>query len=110
MLAQPIYQAERILSGMTNVLTVAGSDPTGGAGIQADLKAIESLGIHACTVITCVTSQNSAGVQSVSPVPPAEIGNQIASVLADGAVGAVKTGMLSDSGTVKIVAGRLRRL
>ena len=99
-----------MLSRMTNVLTVAGSDPIGGAGIQADLKAIESLGIHACTVITCATSQNTMGVQSISPVPPPEVGRQIDSVLADIIISAIKTGMLYDDSIVRTVAKRLRPL
>ncbi|UCE44899.1 MAG: bifunctional hydroxymethylpyrimidine kinase/phosphomethylpyrimidine kinase [Methanobacteriota archaeon] len=95
---------------MTNILTVAGSDPAGGAGIQADLKAIEAVGLHACTVITCVTAQNTQGVQSIHPVPPEEIDRQLKSILSDIAISAAKTGMLYDAETVKVVSRRLRQL
>ena len=99
-----------MLSEMTNVLTIAGSDPVGGAGVQADIKAIEAMGLHACTVVTCLTAQNTRGVQSISPVPPGDVGRQLDSVLADVDIGAAKTGMLYDAGTVKAVSKRLRRL
>ncbi|UCE81414.1 MAG: bifunctional hydroxymethylpyrimidine kinase/phosphomethylpyrimidine kinase [Methanobacteriota archaeon] len=95
---------------MTTVLTVAGSDPVAGAGVQADLKAIEAMGLHACTVITCVTAQNTVGVQSIFPVPPEEVEHQLDSVLADVDISAVKTGMLYDADIVGVVSDRLRRL
>ncbi|MDH3365696.1 MAG: bifunctional hydroxymethylpyrimidine kinase/phosphomethylpyrimidine kinase [Thermoplasmata archaeon] len=95
---------------MTNILTVAGSDPVAGAGIQADLKAIEALGMHACTVITCITAQNTKGVFSISPVSPEEVDRQLESVLTDVSVNAVKTGMLFDAETVRVVSNRIRSL
>jgi hydroxymethylpyrimidine kinase/phosphomethylpyrimidine kinase len=99
-----------MLSRMTNILTIAGSDPVAGAGIQADLKAIEALGMRACTVITCITSQNTKGVYSVAPVSPEEVDRQLDAVLTDVRVDAVKTGMLYDPETVDVVSRRLRCL
>ncbi len=97
-----------MLSRMTNILSIAGSDPVAGAGIQADLKAIEALGMRACTVITCVTSQNTRGVFSVTPVPPEEVDGQLEAVFSDVRVDAVKTGMLYDPETVEVVSRRLQ--
>ncbi len=93
---------------MANALTIAGSDSVGGAGLQADLKAFEALGIHGCTVVTCVTSQNTNGVSSIFPIPQQEVASQIRSVLEDVKLGAVKTGMLFSSETVKTVATLLK--
>ena len=56
--------------GIKTVLTIAGSDSSGGAGIQMDLKAFAALGVHGCTVVTAVTAQNTATVKHVSPCPP----------------------------------------
>lgn len=93
---------------MTSVLTVAGSDPVGGAGLQADLKAIEAMGLHGCSVVTCVTSQNTKGVYSVFPVPEEEIEAQLRAVLDDVRLGAVKTGMLYSGEIVRTVSRSLR--
>ncbi|NLL94582.1 MAG: bifunctional hydroxymethylpyrimidine kinase/phosphomethylpyrimidine kinase [Thermoplasmatales archaeon] len=79
---------------MKVALSIAGSDPIGGAGIQADVKAMAALGVHCCTAITAVTSQNSKGVQRVLPLGHEDIAGQIASVLADAVPDAVKFGML----------------
>ncbi|MGB2582262.1 MAG: bifunctional hydroxymethylpyrimidine kinase/phosphomethylpyrimidine kinase, partial [Thermoplasmata archaeon] len=87
---------------MTNVLTIAGSDPVGGAGLQADLKAIEASGAHGCTVVTCLTAQNTKTVASIYPVPPAEVDKQLKAVLSDVRIDAVKTGMLYSAETVKV--------
>ncbi|HIH01466.1 TPA: bifunctional hydroxymethylpyrimidine kinase/phosphomethylpyrimidine kinase [Thermoplasmata archaeon] len=94
---------------MTNVLAIAGSDPSGGAGLQADLKAIEASGAHACTVVTCVTAQNTKAVSSIHAVPPEEVDRQLKAVLSDVSVDAVKTGMLYAPQTVEVVASRLKR-
>ncbi len=104
-----IYQHMHTLLDMTNVLTVAGSDPVGGAGIQADTKAIEAMGLHACSVVTCVTSQNTKGVYSISPVPSDEVEAQLKAVLKDVRFDAAKTGMLYDDGIVRTVSRMLRR-
>jgi hydroxymethylpyrimidine/phosphomethylpyrimidine kinase len=93
---------------MANALTIAGSDSVGGAGLQADLKAFEALGVHGCSVVTCVTSQNTKGVSSIFPVPPEEVSNQLVSVLQDVKLDAVKTGMLYSADIVKAVSTNLK--
>lgn len=93
---------------MANALTIAGSDSVGGAGLQADLKAFEALGVHGCSVVTCVTSQNTKRVSSIFPLPPAEVASQLESVLDDVKLDAVKTGMLYSSEIVKTVSTKLR--
>jgi hydroxymethylpyrimidine/phosphomethylpyrimidine kinase len=86
------------------VLTVAGSDSGGGAGIQADLKTMLALGVHGMSVITAVTAQNSLGVQGVWELPPAAVRAQYRSVVDDIGVQAVKTGMLASAELVEAVA------
>ena len=90
-------------------LTIAGSDSSGGAGIQADLKAFSALGVYGASVITALTAQNTQGVQGVHDVPPGFIAQQIDSVFTDLAVGAVKIGMLSKAATIEAVAAGLDR-
>jgi hydroxymethylpyrimidine/phosphomethylpyrimidine kinase len=90
-------------------LTIAGSDPSGGAGIQADLKTFTALGVYGAAVVTSLTAQNTHGVTGVYPVPPRFIRDQIAAVASDLAVGAVKTGMLGDRDAVMAVAEALQR-
>lgn len=90
------------------VLTVAGSDSGGGAGIQADLRTFAALGVHGATAITAVTAQNTAEVRSVHPLPPEVVDAQIGAVVADLPVAAVKTGMLATSDITRVVAGRAR--
>jgi hydroxymethylpyrimidine/phosphomethylpyrimidine kinase len=94
---------------MKVALTIAGSDSSGGAGIQADVKAIASLGVHPCTVITCVTSQNTEKVDSIFPMPRQEIEKQLNSVLSDIGVGAAKTGMLYSPEIVEVVGEGLEK-
>jgi len=94
---------------MPNALTIAGSDSVGGAGLQADIKAFEALGIHACSVVTCVTSQNTTGVASIFPIPAVEVASQLDSVLSDVKLDAVKTGMLYSEDIVSTVASRIRK-
>src|SRR4051794_23122003 len=77
------------------VLTVAGSDSGGGAGIQADLKTMLALGVHGMSVVVAVTAQNSVGVQGYWELPPDAVRAQLASVLDDIGVDALKTGMLA---------------
>jgi hydroxymethylpyrimidine/phosphomethylpyrimidine kinase len=89
-------------------LTIAGSDPSGGAGIQADLKTFSALGVYGAAIITALTAQNTLGVKAVEEVPAAFILAQIDSVLADLDVSAAKTGMLGNRATVLVVAKRLR--
>ncbi|HYF56470.1 MAG TPA: bifunctional hydroxymethylpyrimidine kinase/phosphomethylpyrimidine kinase [Salinarimonas sp.] len=90
-------------------VTIAGSDSSGGAGIQADLKTFSALGVYGASVITALTAQNTSGVQGIHDVPPAFIGAQIDSVFSDLAVGAVKIGMLSRPGAIEAVAAGLAR-
>jgi len=92
------------------ILTVAGSDSGGGAGIQADLKTIERLGGFAMTAVTAVTAQNTLGVHGVWSLPPDAVERQIAAVANDIGVDAVKTGMLDSVALVRTVAAVLRRL
>ena len=86
------------------VLTIAGSDSCGGAGIQADLKTMQALGAYGMSVITAVTAQNSVGVQDFWDLPPEVVRAQLESVLSDVPVQAVKTGMLASSAIVSVVA------
>ncbi|KAI0062018.1 hypothetical protein BV25DRAFT_1804558 [Artomyces pyxidatus] len=90
------------------VMTIAGSDSSGGAGIQADLKTFTALGCYGTSVITALTAQNTVGVQGVHSVPPAFVEQQMRSVLDDIKVVAIKTGMLSDAGVTAAVAQGLR--
>ncbi|MDT3400474.1 bifunctional hydroxymethylpyrimidine kinase/phosphomethylpyrimidine kinase [Streptomyces sp. B1866] len=89
------------------VLTVAGSDSGGGAGVQADLKAMLALGVHGMSVITAVTAQNSLGVQGAWELPAEAVRAQFRSVVDDIGVQAVKTGMLASAELVETVAGLL---
>jgi hydroxymethylpyrimidine/phosphomethylpyrimidine kinase len=89
-------------------LTVAGSDSGGGAGIQADLRTFAALGVHGACAITAVTAQNTAEVRAVHCLPPDVVDAQIAAVLADLEVAAVKTGMLATTEIAEVVAGWAR--
>ena len=95
---------------MRTVLTVAGSDSGGGAGIQADLKTMLALGVHGMSVVAAVTAQNSVGVQGAWDLPVEAVLAQLDSVLGDIGADAVKTGMLSSPEIVAAVAGRLTGL
>jgi len=88
---------------MKCILSIAGSDSGGGAGIQADIKTITSLGAHALTVITALTAQNSIGVLAIHPVPPGFIARQIKAVVEDMPPDAVKVGMVFNAAAVKAV-------
>lgn len=92
------------MSAPPRVLTVAGSDSGGGAGIQADLKTMLALGVHGMSVVTAVTAQNSLGVQGAWELPVAAVRAQYRSVVDDIGVQAVKTGMLSSAELVEVVA------
>jgi len=91
-------------------LTIAGSDSSGGAGIQADLKTFSALGAYGASVVTALTAQNTIGVQGVHPVPPDFISAQMTSVFSDLAVGAAKTGMLGTAAIVSTVSDMLAML
>lgn len=88
-------------------LTIAGSDPSGGAGIQADLKTFSAFGIYGSSVITALTAQNTTGVTGIFKVPPEFIRAQFDAVTGDLNIAAVKTGMLADAATVTQVASLL---
>ncbi|SDU85835.1 hydroxymethylpyrimidine/phosphomethylpyrimidine kinase [Microlunatus sagamiharensis] len=92
------------------VLTVAGSDSGGGAGIQADLKTMLAHGVHGTSVLTAVTAQNSVGVQGVWGLPGAAVEAQFRSVVDDIGVDAVKVGMLGSAATCALVADLLETL
>jgi hydroxymethylpyrimidine/phosphomethylpyrimidine kinase len=89
------------------VLSIAGSDSGGGAGIQADLKAFAASGVHGMTAITAITAQNTVGVTAVHHVPPEVIEAQVRAVAADIGVDAVKIGMLGTVATIEAVARAL---
>lgn len=94
---------------MKRVLTIAGSDSSGGAGIQADLKTFAQLGAYGLSVVTAVTAQNSLGVQKIFKVAPKVVAAQIDSVARDIGVDACKVGMLYSPQLVDIVADRIHR-
>jgi hydroxymethylpyrimidine/phosphomethylpyrimidine kinase len=85
-------------------LTIAGSDSSGGAGIQADLKTFSALGVYGASVITALTAQNTLGVEGVHVVPPDFVRAQMRAVASDLAVGAIKIGMLATSAVIGAVA------
>jgi hydroxymethylpyrimidine/phosphomethylpyrimidine kinase len=89
------------------VLSIAGSDSGGGAGIQADLKAFAACGVHGMTAITAITAQNTVGVTGVYPLPPEAIVEQVRAVVGDIGVDAVKIGMLGNTETIAAVARAL---
>lgn len=89
------------------VLSIAGSDSGGGAGIQADIKAITMNGGYAMTAITAITLQNTTGVYGVVPMAPSAISEQIRLTLSDIGADVIKTGMLGDRATIELVADRL---
>jgi hydroxymethylpyrimidine/phosphomethylpyrimidine kinase len=95
---------------LPRVLTVAGSDSGGGAGIQADLKTMLACGVHGMSVVAAVTAQNSLGVQGYWELPPDAVRAQLESVLSDIGADAVKTGMLASSGLVSLTASVLAGL
>lgn len=95
-------------TAIPNLLTIAGTDPTGGAGIQADLKTFSALGAYGMSVITAVVTQNTRGVRAVTPMTPDCVAAQIDAVFDDVRVDAVKIGMLHDEGIIEAVASRLR--
>ena len=90
------------------VLTIAGSDSGGGAGIQADLKTFSAHGVYGMSVITAVTAQNTQEVKAVQDISPKLIGQQIEAVFEDLGVDAVKIGMVSQVESIKMIAKKLR--
>src|SRR5437588_750470 len=101
-----------LLSGLRmtiSALTIAGSDPSGGAGIQADLRVFNALGVAGLSALSALTVQNSHGVLDVHPVPGDVLFDQIEAILEDSPVRAVKIGMLGGADQVRAVAEALRR-
>jgi len=94
---------------IANVLTIAGSDSGGGAGIQADLKTFSALGVYGASVITALTAQNTRAVTAIHDVPPAFVVAQLDAVFDDIEIAAVKIGMLSSPAVIEAVAAGLRR-
>ncbi len=90
------------------VLTIAGSDPSGGAGIQADLKTFSALGGYGCAVITALTAQSTRGVAGVFPIPAGFVTDQLDILFADVRIDAVKIGMIAEAGIGLAVAAALR--
>lgn len=90
-------------------LTIAGSDSSGGAGIQADLKSFAALGVYGASVITALTAQNTKGVTDIHPVPADFVTAQIDAVFSDLEIGAVKTGMVADLQVIGAIASGLAK-
>src|SRR4051794_11456777 len=90
-------------------LTIAGSDSSGGAGIQADLKTFSALGGYGASVITALTAQNTTGVSGVHDAPPEFVAAQIDAVFSDLDVAAVKIGMVSQTATIEAIVAGLDR-
>jgi len=93
----------------SRLLIIAGSDSSGGAGIQADIKTAAAFGVYAMTAITAVTAQNTRGVAAIHPVPADIVKKQIIACIQDIGVDAIKTGMLANAGLVRVVAETLKK-
>ena len=107
--ALPVTPTLALPFSYPRVLSIAGSDSGGGAGIQADLKTMSALGCYGMTAITALTAQNTCGVRSIHGVPPQMLRDQIDAVLEDIGVDAVKIGMLHSSEIVQTVAAAIER-
>lgn len=94
---------------MQHVLTIAGSDSGGGAGIQADLKTFSALGVYGLSVITSVTAQNTLGVQAIEPLSSHIVAKQLESVFSDIRIDAVKIGMVADQSIIHEIALAIER-
>jgi len=92
-----------------NALSIAGVDPSGGAGVLADVKAMSALGAYGCAVIAALTAQNTQGVTAIAPVPPEFVGQQIDTLFTDIRIDAVKIGMLGQRPVTTIVAEKLAK-
>lgn len=93
---------------IANVLTIAGTDPTGGAGIQADIKTLSAMGAYAMSAVTAVVAQNTQGVRSFVALEPSFVADQIDAVFDDVRVDAVKIGMVATAAIAETIADRLR--
>ena len=93
----------------SRVLIIAGSDSSGGAGIQADIKTITALGSYAMTAVTAVTAQNTMGVKKITPIPKKNVQKQITMILDDIGADSVKIGMLHNVSIIKCVYRILKK-
>jgi len=91
------------------VLSISGHDPGGGAGIQADIEAIAANGCHACSVITCITEQDTCDVRALLPQPTTQVLAQASTLMADSRVSAIKIGLLGEAGIAEALADLLER-
>ena len=94
----------------SKILIIAGSDSSGGAGIQADIKTVTSLGSYAMTAVTAITSQNTTGVKSIASINPKEIEKQIIFTCKDIKPDAIKIGMLHSSNIIKSVISSINKI
>ncbi|GAA5162369.1 bifunctional hydroxymethylpyrimidine kinase/phosphomethylpyrimidine kinase [Ornithinimicrobium tianjinense] len=94
--------------GVPHVLSIAGSDPSGGAGIQADLKTFSALGAYGCAVLTSLTAQSTQGVTGVHPLPPGFVRQQVDTLVEDVRIDATKLGMLGTAECVEVVTDLVR--
>ena len=94
---------------MKTVLTIGGSDPTGGAGIQADLKTFKAFGVYGLSIPAALTAQNTKGISNIYAVSPNFLSEQLDVLLNDSLPDAFKTGMLSNSGIIKIIAEKIKQ-
>lgn len=92
-----------------NALTIAGTDPSGGAGVQADLKTFSALGAYGTSVMTALVAQNTRGVQSVQDLPAQFVAAQLDSVLSDVRIDTAKIGMLFNQANVEVVSNALKQ-
>src|SRR4051794_13576304 len=104
---KPTICARRMMTPVA--LTIAGSDSSGGAGIQADLKTFAALGVYGASVITALTAQNTTGVSGIHQVPAEFVTAQIDAVFSDLAIGAVKIGMVAQLSGIDAIAAGLKR-
>jgi len=108
MKAQMNLESENVKTYI-KVLTIAGSDSGGGAGIQADLKTMAAIGCYGMSVITALTAQNTMGVTGIHPIPPSFAADQMAAVFTDMGADAVKIGMLYSAELIEVVATELKK-
>ena len=93
-----------------NLLTIGGSDPSSGAGIQSDVKIFSSLKAYPLTVITAITSQNTANFEGIEPVSPKMVKNQLKTIFSDFKIDGIKIGMVFDSQIIKVLHKELKKL
>lgn len=92
-----------------NVVSIAGVDPSGGAGVLADIKAMSACGAYACGVVTALTAQNTTGVKGIFPIPPSFVKEQLDVLFEDVDIQAVKIGMLDNAELIEVVASTLEK-